>query len=111
MNKNLSFCLALCLCSINSFAQSATDGTPTPTNKASFGFSVHQFQNDFGLGLHFISPYFAQSKIAIRLGGNLQWFEHVSGDETTWTPYANFQFGVRGRRFVVEKKVTIYGEG
>jgi len=83
----------------------------TKTNKLEIGYNVSQYQKDFGVGLHLISPYFANSKVALKLGANFQWLEHYNGSETTWTPYQNVQVGIRGRNPIVEDKVFIYGEG
>lgn len=81
------------------------------TNKIEVGFSVNQFQKDFGVGVHLISPYFIHSKVAVRAGANLQWFEYFNGTETTWSPYQNFQLGLRSRSEIFENKIFIYGEG
>ncbi|MFM7472612.1 MAG: hypothetical protein ACKO00_01675 [Crocinitomicaceae bacterium] len=83
----------------------------TKTNKLEIEYNVSQYQKDFGVGLHLISPYFAKSKVALKLGANFQWLEHYNGSETTWTPYQNVQVGIRGRNPIVEDKVFIYGEG
>jgi hypothetical protein len=81
------------------------------TNTVSFGFNINQVQNDFGLGIDIVSPYFSNSKIAVKLGGNFKWLEHLEFSETTWTPYQNIQIGIRGRQFIMEDKLFIYGEG
>ncbi len=97
--------IAFVLLSAAAFGQS-------PENKTGLGFNVNRFQNDFGLGLHLVSPYFANSKAAVRIGGNLQWFEYVDeNEEATWSPYGNVQVGIRGRQGVVDDKIYIYGEG
>jgi len=83
----------------------------TKTNTVSFGFNINQVQNDFGLGIDIVSPYFANSKVAIKVGGNIKWLEYMEGAETTWTPYQNIQIGIRGRQFIIEDKLFIYGEG
>ena len=83
----------------------------TKTNKLEIGMNVSQYQKDFGVGLHLISPYFAKSKVAVKLGANFQWLEHYNGTETTWTPYQNVQLGLRGRSAIIEDKIFIYGEG
>lgn len=86
------------------------DGQGRP-NKIEFGFNLNQFQEDFGVGIHLISPYFIHSKVAVRAGVNLQWFEYFNGTETTWSLYQNFQFGLRARNSIIENKLFIYGEG
>lgn len=41
-------------------------------NSFAVGLNINQFQNDFGLGVHVISPYFANNSVAVKLGGNFQ---------------------------------------
>ena len=83
----------------------------TSPNKLEIGFNLSQYQKDFGLGLHLISPYFIKSTIAIKVGANIQWLEYINGTETTWATYQNFQLGIRGRSVIVSDKIFIYGEG
>lgn len=83
----------------------------TKTNTVSLGFNLNQVQSDFGLGMDIVSPYFANSKVAVKVGGNIKWLEHLQGTETTWTLYQNIQIGIRGRQFIIEDKLFIYGEG
>lgn len=83
----------------------------SPVNKVGIGFNINQIQNDFGLGLHLVSPYFANGKAAVRVGGNLQWHQHQQGNEITWSPYGNVFVGIRGRQYIIEDKIYIYGEG
>lgn len=80
-------------------------------NNIELGFNLNQYQSDFGVGIHLISPYFFNSKVAIKAGANLQWLEYFDGAETTWTPYQNFQLGIRSRNEILEDKIYIYGEG
>ena len=102
--KTLLVLLALFLITLNLKGQDQT-------NKLELGFSINQFQKDFGLGIHLISPYFLHSKVAVRAGANLQWFEYFDGTETTWTPYQSIQLGLRSRSSIIENKIFIYGEG
>ncbi len=83
----------------------------TDSKNVEIGFHISQFQNDFGLGLHVISPYFLRSMVAIKAGANVQWLEHLDGDEITWTTYQNIQLGVRSRSVIVTDQIFIYGEG
>jgi hypothetical protein len=89
----------------------AQEKTENNSNNIEIGFNVSQFQSDFGTGFHLISPYFLNSKVAVRAGFNFQWLEYFDGEETTWTPYQNFQIGLRSRNEIVENKIYIYGEG
>lgn len=101
--KKYLFTLSLVLGSTFLFAQQK--------NKIALGFNLNQFQSDFGLGVHVISPYFGNNAVAVKVGANLQWFQHSDGDETVWSPYNNFQIGFRGRHPVVKDKIFVYGEG
>jgi len=75
------------------------------------GAHISQFQQNFGVGAHVISPYFANKKMAVKAAANLQWLQHTALDETTWTPYGNVQLGLRCRHEILEDKIFIYGEG
>lgn len=81
-------------------------------NKLNVGFHLSQFQKDFGIGVHVISPYMFNKVFAIKLGGNLQWLEHLNDDgHTTWTTYQNLQLGFRGKQDVIKDRLFLYGEG
>lgn len=82
-----------------------------PPNKFEIGFNARQYQKDFGVGLHVRSPYWAGQTIALKVGANLQWLEHFNGTETTWSPYQNFQLGIRGRSIAISDHIAVYGEG
>src|SRR5690606_28650161 len=62
---------------------------PALQHSAALGLQINQYQQDFGFGLNFTSPYFANERIALRLRGNLMYNQHVLDGETQWTPYAN----------------------
>jgi len=83
----------------------------TDVNKVGFGFNINRIQNDFGIGVDIITPYFASSKLAIKIGTNVKWLEHIQESIMTWTPYQNVQIGIRSRHFIIEDKFFIYGEG
>jgi hypothetical protein len=83
----------------------------TNSNKPEIGFKISQYQKDFGIGLHVISPYFMKKSMAIKAGTNIQWFENSNDTETTWTTYQNIQLGMRGRSHMVTENISIYGEG
>ncbi|HRE57599.1 MAG TPA: hypothetical protein PLW09_07230 [Candidatus Kapabacteria bacterium] len=80
-------------------------------SQTSIGMNISQYQKDFGIGAHLISPYFFESIVAVKAGVNLQWLENIENNSTTWTPYQNFQLGLRSRHFVIENKLFIYSEG
>ncbi len=83
----------------------------TNPSKFEIGFNLNQFQRDYGLGVHLISPYFFNSTSAVRVGANFQWLEYFNGTETVWNTYQSFQAGFRGRSTIVSDKIYIYGEG
>jgi len=80
-------------------------------NKTSLGFQINQHQKDFGVGLHLVTPYFANQRAAITISGNAQWLEHITDDEWTWSPYGHVKLGFRARQFIIEDKIFVYGEG
>lgn len=75
------------------------------------GGQLTQHQQDFGLGLHLTSPYFANDKIALRLRGNLVWNQHLEDNETTWSPYSNVSFGLTSVSCETGNFIRLYGEG
>lgn len=103
--KKITFVLTTALLSLSSFIYAQEK------NSFGVGININQFQNDFGLGVHIISPYFANNSVAVRLGANLQWLQHIDNNETTWSPYSNIQLGFRGRHQIIENKLFVYGEG
>jgi len=77
----------------------------------SMGFQLNQFQNDFGLGLNFTTPYFANKRVALRLRGNLMFNKHISDDVTVWSPYSNVSLGMVGVAGIIGDFIRLYGEG
>ncbi len=75
------------------------------------GFQLNQFQNDFGMGLNYTSPYFANKQIAVRLRGNFMYNEHVENAETVWSPYANGSVGMVSSSGIIGNFMRLYGEG
>lgn len=107
---NLKFLLlfSLFFSEIAVMAQSADN----KLNKISLGYNLSQFQNDFGLGLDVLSPYFLDESVAFKIAANIQWMEHPQElANVKWSPYTNIRFGVRGRQFVVDNKISVYVEG
>jgi len=92
-------------------ANTACDSAQTNPNKLEIGFNISQYQNDFGIGVHVISPYVFRRTFAIKAGTNIQWFENFNGAETTLTTYQSIQLGIRGRRVIVTHHISVYGEG
>jgi len=103
--KTLQLCISTALLLISFRISAQQQNTP------GVGIGINQLQKDFGIGLHLVSPYFANNRVAVRAGANLQWLQHMKGNETTWSPYGSFQLGIRGRQPVIEDKIYLYGEG
>ena len=83
----------------------------TSDNKTEIGVNLSQYQKDFGVGLHVITPYIAKTNFAIKIGANIQWFENATVNETSWDAYQNIQLGVRVRNTILENKMFCYAEG
>jgi hypothetical protein len=81
-------------------------------NGVGLGMQINQYHNDFGIGLHVTSPYFAGKSIAVRVRGNLMFNEHIKNDSlTVWTPYSNMSIGLIGVGGMIGDFVRLYGEG
>lgn len=80
-------------------------------NGTTAGIQLNQYQQDFGMGVHLTSPWFANQKIAVRARGNVMFQEHFQNQGTTWTPYLNTTLGVAGMTGTVGEFIRLYGEG
>ncbi len=81
-------------------------------SKASLGFQLNQYQNDFGLGVHLTSPFFWNEQVAARVRGNLAWNEHPDqSNEIQWSSYSNASFGFVSKAGQVGEFIRLYGEG
>ncbi len=78
-----------------------------------FGFQIGQIQNDFGVGINVMSPFFANKMMAARLRGNLMWHQHlcVEDEEIVWSPYFNLSLGLFSVAAEVGGFMRLYGEG
>ena len=83
----------------------------TKSSRTEIGFNLSQYQKDFGVGLHVISPYFFKETVAIKAGTNMQWLQYFNGTETIQTAYQTIQLGMRGRSHLVTQNISLYGEG
>lgn len=84
---------------------------PAIPDKLGITFNISQYQKDFGIGLNIISPYFIGRSIAMRAGVNVQWLETFNGTETNLITYRHIRLGTRGRSFLVNHNISVYGEG
>lgn len=81
------------------------------SDRLGFGFQLNQYQHDFGLGVCFTSPYFADGHMAFRVKGNYMYLQHPKNDETTWSPYGNITLGYVGIAGEIGGFMRLYGEG
>lgn len=78
-------------------------------NNIGFGIQLQQVQNDFGFGVHLLSPSFGYFRA--KGSYNLNWFIHESSTgQSTWTTYSSFNFGTRYQT-LVSNYINIYVEG
>ncbi len=77
---------------------------PNKFNHFSMGFQLCEYQKDFGIGIHFTSPYIIK-RMAFRLRANLQFVE------PTWAPYGQVTLSFVNRYPVIKDKLYVYSEG
>lgn len=75
------------------------------------GYQLVQYQNDFGFGVDIVSPYFANSRIGIRLKSNLMYNQNAIDGLSEWMVYSNISLGVVGVAGRINEKIRLYGEG
>lgn len=91
--------------------QAQTPNPSTIRNGFGFGAQIVQYQNDFGIGINVVTPYFAQERIALRLRSNLMYNQNIIGTTESWVPYANLSLGLIGVGGYVHDRIRLYGEG
>jgi hypothetical protein len=81
--------------------------------KASFGFQLNEFQQDFGIGINLTSPAIMENTIELHLRGNMmfQQYYDTKSEESTWQPYANIMIGISSATYKINSNVALYGEG
>ena len=91
----------------------ANDDLPDRASHFSVGGDVHRFHDDFGIGIHLTTPYFANQKMAIQVSANISYFAGIPENKTemTWMPYTTFQVGLIGFSGTVAKSIRLYGKG
>lgn len=107
MKKTLPFIIL----SFFAFANQASAQEQYPGSGIGLGIQLNQYQNDFGLGVTFTSPFIANEKLAFRFRGNIMFHEQPEEDETTWTPYTNASAGLIGVSGWVGESIRLYSEG
>ena len=102
--------LLIILTSIVSLSSSAQE-TGAIKHGMQIGFTLNEFQNDFGVGIEITSPFVAYGSVAARFRANLMFYQHLFEDEYTWSPYANYTLGLIGVGKEVGDFMRLYGEG
>lgn len=75
----------------------------------SFGIQLVRFQDEFGIGMHTLSP--ALKKIRLCLKGNMNWLNHIdTGNNEKWTKFSSFQLGLNYINSYSDK-ISLYTEG
>lgn len=82
-----------------------------PKKGLGLGGQISQYQRDFGIGISATSPYFVPNTMAVRLRGNLMFFQHVKDGSETWTRYFNVTAGIFTITGCIGENIKLYGEG
>lgn len=87
-------------------AAETTGGGPNRTGALSVGFSIHEWEDDFGLGGTVTSPWFLWDHGALRMSGAVLFKENFD-----WQPYYSLRVGLVGGSFMKTAAIRLYGEG
>lgn len=104
MKKYIISLVSLFIISSNIYSQN-------PSKGFGFGYQLSQYQDDFGFGLNFNSPYFLKDYLSVRLKGNLMYNQNVVNDRTEWIRYYNVSLGLIGVSGYINNQIRLYGEG
>jgi hypothetical protein len=101
--KKLSICLVLSL-----FIQFA-NGQERDFNKMSYGFHLVKFHQEFGFGVHLLTPEYKNLRINVKT--NLNWLNipDAQGNQI-WTEFLNNQIGINYQRCITSR-INLYSEG
>lgn len=105
MKGILSFIMLSLLVPVFSFANPERNGE-NRSARASFGFSLQDWNQDFGMGISITSPWFLYQKASIKLSGNVLFKE-----DNQWEPYYAVCLGCIGGSFMESADIRLYGEG
>ena len=77
--------------------------------KISYGFQLVKFQNEFGIGVHLLSPEFKNLRVNVKT--NLNWLNHLDvQNNQTWTEFLNNQVGIN-YQICITNHINLYSEG
>lgn len=84
-------------------------GQDRDVSKFRFGLQLQKVQNDFGFGIHILSPTF-WGDFRLKSAYNLSFLTHLNDDGLSlWTPYSNLNFGTRYKT-TISNKINLYVE-
>lgn len=78
------------------------------------GYHLNSLVDDFGLGLHVVSPGFAKNRLAIKVAGDYQWHRHLTSSaqpQETWTGYSRARIALVSQHPNESNTVRLYSEG
>jgi len=101
--KILSICLVLSLLTLS------VSGQERDFNKMSYGFQLVKFHEEFGFGVHLLTPEYKNLRINVK--ANLNWLNQsdIQGNQT-WTEFLNNQVGINYHRCITSR-INLYSEG
>jgi len=99
--RRLIFVMALLggmLLSSYVFAEETQSESNPRAKHLALGFELKDFSGDYGLGLNFTTPYFANGFMALRVHGAMSWLNGVPEGEMeySWMPYGSVQVALVG---------------
>lgn len=101
--KKIAVCLVFIL-----YVLSAK-GQERDFSKFSYGFQLVKFQDEFGFGVHLLSPEFKNLRLNAKI--NLNWLNHPGNQgNQTWTEFLNNQFGLN-YHMSITNRINLYSEG
>ncbi len=78
-------------------------------DKISIGFQLVKLQNEFGFGIHLLTPEFKNLRLNAKI--NLNWLNHVDNQTNqTWTEFLNNQVGINYHSSITNR-INLYSEG
>jgi len=78
-------------------------------DKFSYGIQIVNFHNEFGYGIHIISPEFFNLRIDLR--SNQNWLNYIDEhNNQTWSEFYTMQFGIIYQNRITDH-VSLYSEG
>ena len=101
--KKVSFCLLFFLYILSAHGQERH------FNKISFGFQLVKLQNEFGFGIHLLTPEFKNLRLNAKI--NLNWLNHADyQNNQIWSEFLNNQVGVNYHKSITNR-INLYSEG